>query len=277
MATKYLQVTGGVLAYDDPGGAGMPVIMAPGIGDSRAEYRFLAPELQHRNLRAITLDLRGHGESSVAWPEYTPEAVGADMLALVRHIDAGPAILIGASMAAASAVWAATQAPELVSALVLTGPSLTDPKLSMMQKLMLRAMFAGPWRVHAWDWFYGTLYPARQPEDLPAYRARLRANLSEPGRFAALQRFLWASKAACTAQLDRLRAPVLVIMGDRDPDYRDPAAEAKDVAELLRGQVKLIGNAGHYPHVDAAVDVVNAIVDFTHHGEDPYARTLATQ
>src|SRR5574340_1604387 len=44
MATQFLHVKDGTLAYDDTG-AGPLVICVPGMGDLRGEYRFLAPKL----------------------------------------------------------------------------------------------------------------------------------------------------------------------------------------------------------------------------------------
>ena len=43
---------------------------------------------------------------------------------------------------------------------------------------------------------------------------------------------------------------MLVIMGSRDPDFKDPVAEAKIVAERLHGRVEMIEGAGHYPHAE---------------------------
>ena len=67
MNTEYLTVDAGRLAYDDQG-SGPLVICIPSMGDMRQEYRFLAPLLVEAGYRVVTLDVRGHGESSVKWP-----------------------------------------------------------------------------------------------------------------------------------------------------------------------------------------------------------------
>src|SRR5579863_8507915 len=123
--TCYLDLPGGRLAYD-VAGAGPLVVCAPGMGDLRAEYRALAPQLVAAGYRVATLDVRGHGESSVGWPDYSVGAIGADMLALARALDTRPAILIGTSMAGGAAVWAAAEAPEAVAGLVLIDPFVRD-------------------------------------------------------------------------------------------------------------------------------------------------------
>src|SRR5258706_7539642 len=56
-STRYLEVPGGRLAYDDTG-TGPLVVCLPGLGDLRASYRFLAPRLVAAGDRVVTIDLR---------------------------------------------------------------------------------------------------------------------------------------------------------------------------------------------------------------------------
>lgn len=65
--TRFLDRPGGHIAYDDRG-SGPLVVMVPGLGDLRAEYRFLTAKLVEAGFRAVTMDLRGHGESGTGWP-----------------------------------------------------------------------------------------------------------------------------------------------------------------------------------------------------------------
>lgn len=250
MQTFFLRRPGGIIAYDDTEGPGPLVICVPGPGDLRGEYRFLRPILQRTGYRVVTMDVRGHGECSVRWPDYSPAAVGSDIVALIRHLDAGPAAVIGTSIAAAAAVWAAAETPESVSRLVLVGPFVRDLPLTPVQRLGLAVMLSGPWRTAAWVAYYGYLYPTARPADLKSYQRRLKANLAEPGRFAALRAMLFASKAACTARLPAVSAPTLVVMGTRDADFPDPAAEARWVAAQVRGRTLMVEGAGHYPHAE---------------------------
>ena len=80
MTTRFFEQSKGTIAYDDSQGDGELVLMLPGMGDLRSEYRFLAPALVSAGYRVVTADLRGHGESSVDWPEYTLPAAGQDIL-----------------------------------------------------------------------------------------------------------------------------------------------------------------------------------------------------
>ena len=215
MTTHFLNRPSGSIAYDDAGD-GQLVICAPSMGDVRAEYRFLTPLLVAAGYRVVTMDLRGLGESSTEWDDFSVAGVGSDLVELARQLAAGPAVIVGESMAAGA----------------------------------------------AWQWYYKSLYPTQQPADFEVYTAHLRRNLAEPGRLEALQKMLAASKAASETRLDRVHAPVLVLMGSKDPDFKDPVAEAQFVAERLRGSLHLIEGAGHYPHAEMPAVTVPHVLAF---------------
>ncbi len=261
----FLERPDGRLAYDDVG-HGPLVVMVPGLGDLRAEYRYLAPRLVQAGYRVVALDLRGHGQSSTGWPDYTSAALGSDVVALVRHLGAGPAHLVGTSMGAAAVAWAAAEAKGCVRSLTLIGPFVRDvPPASAfkaaVQRVMMRIGFAGPWAPRAWGLAYASFH-ARKPADFDAYRDALVANLREPGRLDAVRGMILASKSDVEARLAEVQAPTLVIMGEADPDFADPRAEAETVARLLRGRVHMVPGAGHYPHVEAPDDVTPALRRF---------------
>lgn len=265
-ATRFLDRPSGRIAYDDRG-AGPLVVMVPGLGDVRAEYRFLAADLVAAGYRAVTMDLRGHGELSTGWPDYSCTALGQDIVALLEHLDAGPAILIGTSMGAGAVAWAAAEAPERTAGLVLIGPFVRDvPPWSKLrgaiQLLLIKVALAGPWAPRVWGGYYDALYPTRKPADLDDYRSALVRNLGQPGRMAALKGMIYSSKADVAARLGDVRAPTLVVMGTKDPDFANPAGEAAIVAELLKGTVVMIDGAGHYPHAEMPDIASPPIFDF---------------
>lgn len=262
METKLFGRPEGTIAYDDSQGDGELVVTWPGMGALRSEYRYLTPGLVEAGYRVVNADLRGHGESSVGWSEYTLPAVGDDILALIEHLEAGPAHVIGTSFSPGSAVWAAAERPEAVRSLILIGAFVREAQLSVLQKLALALMLNGPWKVSAWVMYYKTLYPTRQPEDFDEYIAQLQANLREPGRFAALKGLGAAPRAASEDRLSQVKAPVLVVMGTKDPDWPDPEAEARFIAGALSAELLLVEGAGHYPQTEMPEQVTPAVLDF---------------
>ncbi|WP_133366032.1 alpha/beta fold hydrolase [Qipengyuania sediminis] len=78
--------------------SGMPVLLAHGGGQTRRAWRKVAARLAGSGFRAISVDLRGHGESPWS-PEgsYDISDFAADLVAAARSLDRRPA-LIGASL-----------------------------------------------------------------------------------------------------------------------------------------------------------------------------------
>ena len=93
--TEFLDRPAGRVAYDDTGGDGPLLVAFPGMGDVRALYRFAVSALAAAGHRVVTMDIRGHGESSTGWDDHGPVAIGGDVLALLRALDGGPAVLVG--------------------------------------------------------------------------------------------------------------------------------------------------------------------------------------
>ncbi|GIU98598.1 MAG: hypothetical protein KatS3mg014_0214 [Actinomycetota bacterium] len=82
-ATRYLERPEGRIAFDVVG-EGPLVVCAPGMGDLRSVYRFLAPELADgRGSGSRRWTCAGHGESDATFTTYDDVAAGADLLALV--------------------------------------------------------------------------------------------------------------------------------------------------------------------------------------------------
>lgn len=262
MQTHYFTRTEGAIAYDDSGGDGELVTLWPGIGDVRAEYRFLAPALVDAGYRVVSADLRGHGESSVNWPEYTVTAAAEDMLGLIDHLDAGPAHLIGTSFSPGAAVIAAADRPDAVRSLTLIGAFVRNAPPNFTVNAFRAVGLRGPWKVAAWAWFYKSLYPTRKPDDFDAYLSALKSSLDGPGRFEALLGLAFCSRDETEKRLDRVSAPTLVIMGTKDPDWPDPVAEARFIAETLNGELLLIEDAGHYPQAEMPEQVTPAVLAF---------------
>ncbi len=248
METLFVKTKNGVIAYDARG-EGRPVICVPGMGDLRSEYRFLAEQLALSGYRVFTMDIRGHGESDVLWPDYSVAGVGSDILAVLQQINSAPATIIGTSMAAGAAVWAAVKAPERVSSLVLIGPAV-HYKPNWQSRILYRALFSRPWGPAMWVMYYAMLYPTHKPADFESYRQRLRANLSERGRMEALVKMMLTSQSAAEESLSKVSVPALILMGSKDPDFKDPKAEAQWVAEQVRGKFIMVEGAGHYPHAE---------------------------
>ncbi len=261
---ELLHRPGGRIAFDVIGD-GPLIVLVPGMGDLRHTYRHVAPGLAALGYRVASTDLRGHGDSDPTFDSYGDQDTAGDIIALIDHLGA-PAVVVGNSMGAGAAVIAAAARPDLVSALVLVGPFVRDPKAGALKILLFRAATLRWWAAAVWRAYLPTLYAGRKPSDFDEYRARVVASLRRPGYAAAFSLTTSTTHAPAEASLDRVRARTLVVMGERDPDFGDPAAEGRWIAERLAGRLVLVPDAGHYPQSQQPDAVLAALAGFLAEG-----------
>jgi pimeloyl-ACP methyl ester carboxylesterase len=269
--TEYLPVGRGKIAYE-VAGSGPLIVLAHGMGDSRAAYRAVVPRLVAAGYRVASVDLRGCGESSVDWPAWSRSDIAGDLLAVIRHLG-GPAVLVGHSASGGAATIAAAQEPSLVTAVVELAPftrkqsvGLGDLKVKRFRQGMLRLLGAGVLgSVPLWRSYLDVAYPGVKPDDWTERIARIESLLREPGRMKAMQGMGRSAPTDAGAQLGNVRCPVLVVMGTLDPDWADPHAEGSAIVGALPsglGRLEMIEGAGHYPHDQYPDQVVSLVLAF---------------
>ncbi|MEV7357418.1 alpha/beta hydrolase [Kitasatospora sp. NPDC091276] len=262
--TQYLDVTGGRLAYDDTRqGDGAPVVLLPGMLDTRAAYRHLRPLLAAAGRRVVTMDLRGFGESSIIWDDYSPAAIATDVLALLDHLGIDRAVLVGNSYTGATVVKAAGDAPERVAGIALIDAFVENPPPGALMRGALRVM--GFLTVHSpafWGLYQRKLaYPGAKPADFDPYVAGLVAAMRTPGRKTATRGHV-SGDSAPVGWTAAVRCPSLVIMGSKDPDFPEPEAVADRQAAALNARKVMIDGSGHYPMADNPQATAGALLPF---------------
>jgi len=257
--TQFLKLKDGTIAYDDTEGNGQPIVCLGLMGDTRQVFRFTRERLAKAGFRVITIDLRGLGESSVNWPEYTIPAMGSDVLALIEHLNLKDVILIGESISAGTAIWAAGEKPQYFAGVVATGPFMRVIKVGSFMKIAKNIAATSP---IFWGPFYKSLYPTRKPADFKEYTKMLAKNLREPGRYKATTAMFEASHAESESHYALLKAPALVVMGSKDPDFKDPLAEAELDAKAIHAKKVIIEGAGHIAPAEFPDEFSAAVVDF---------------
>jgi pimeloyl-ACP methyl ester carboxylesterase len=256
----------GRIAYEQTGPADAPLLVAVhGMGDTAATFRLLTPRLVAAGYRVATMDVRGYGASSSGWPDYATASVGADLLGLIRHLNGdAPATVIAHSIGCSSAVWAAAEAPRAVSALVLIGTFSGEAPIKTWMKAVSRLVGRS---AALWALFVRSSYPTAKPADFGRYLAGLRKSLRRPGRLAPLRAQIEISLSGVQNRYAEVTQPALVIMGTRDADFADPAADAALSAAKLAGpaRVHLVEGAGHYPHAEMPAETAEAILSQLRH------------
>ena len=144
-------------------------------------------------------------------------------------------------MGGGAAIWAAVEAPELVRGMVMINP-FVDGEGNRLLVALLSIMFARPWGPSMWLKYYSSLYPTRKPADFAEYSSALHENIQQHGRLEAVMKMLRASKRASGERMPKVKQPALVLMGSKDPDFKNPEREAKRVADALRGSYAMLAD-----------------------------------
>lgn len=113
------------LAYLDEG-EGEPILLLHGFGSSLS-VNWVNPgwvkTLREARYRVIAFDHRGHGRSSKSYvaADYAPSKMAGDAVALLDHLGIGRAHVLGYSMGARVAAFAALEHADRVATLILGG------------------------------------------------------------------------------------------------------------------------------------------------------------
>ncbi|WP_436770758.1 alpha/beta fold hydrolase [Yinghuangia sp. YIM S09857] len=270
--TDFLDTPDGRLGYDSVGD-GPLVVLAHGMGDNRRVFREMAALLAESGYRAVSVDLRGHGDSGTGWPSYTRTDTAGDLLALIRHLG-GPAVVVGHSFAGGSATIAAALEPTLVSRIVEIAPFTRAQKLDAKAfrtnaryrkgtlLLLGTALFRSP---KVWKRYLDHAYPGTKPAGYAEHVAALDADLRRPGRMAVIAKMGMSAPTDAGAQLGAVTCPALVVEGTLDPDWPDPRREGEAIVAAMpptRGHLHVIDGAGHYPHAQFPAETTAAVLDF---------------
>lgn len=259
-AVQMLRRPGGRIAVEVTGD-GPLVVCVPGMGELRSSYRYTVPALSDAGFRVAAMDLRGHGDSDATFDAYDDVAAGQDALAVIDHLG-GPAIVAGNSMGAGAAVWAAAEQPESIAGLVLLGPFVRNTPTNPVLMAMFKVMMWGPWAPRMWASYLPRLYPGRKPPDFAEHRDAIAASMRRPGHARAFTTTTRTSHAPAAARIAQVRCPALVVMGEKDPDFADPQAEARWIGEHLAAEVTMVPEAGHYPQAEYPEVVNENLVEF---------------
>ncbi len=119
------------LAYTTYGEGPRVMVLVHGLLLSQRMHAALAEALAAQGNRVITLDLLGHGRSDRPpdmW-RYSMSTFGAEVIALLDHLEADEAVVLGTSLGANTALEVASLAPERLRGMVVEMPVLDNALL----------------------------------------------------------------------------------------------------------------------------------------------------
>lgn len=116
-SSAYVRVNGVRLHYLDWGGAGEPLLLVPGMGQSAHVFRELAPALAGA-ARVLALSPRAHGPSETPPDGYAVRDFAEEMAGFLDALGAGRAAVAGHSLSGPGVTHLAVHHPERVSRVV---------------------------------------------------------------------------------------------------------------------------------------------------------------
>ena len=266
------------LAADLWDGHGHPVIFLHGGGQTRRAWDKTAREVAENGMRAITVDLRGHGESAwVASGNYTFSDYAEDVAAIVRQVEkqfhARPSN-VGASLGGLSSLAAELRHGPLLESLVLVDitPRMNPEGVAKIQGFMGEKMEEGFATLEeAADAIAAYLPHRKRPSSLEGLRKNLRRGDDKRYRWhwdPALVRGrnninLGAPElmTELRAALPRLHIPALLVRGMQSELVGEE--EAREFVELAPAASYVdVRGAGHMVAGDRNDVFSQAVLEF---------------
>lgn len=131
---------GEVFVRERPGRPGQPTVLLLHGWTASADLNwFRAYEGVAAEARLLAVDHRGHGRGLRSEERFTLEDAADDAAALLRTLDAGPAIVVGYSMGGPIAMLVAHRHPDVVDGLVLEATAL-EWRASLRERVIFRFM-----------------------------------------------------------------------------------------------------------------------------------------
>lgn len=233
------------------------VLLSNSLGTDLSMWDAQAAVLSLR-FHVVRYDTRGHGGSSAPPGPATIAQLGADVLAVLDHLDIGRAHFVGLSMGGVTGQWLGAHAPERLDKLVLanTASRIGTPDGWRERAAAVRAQGMGEIAAGAPARWFTADFAARQPVLVGSMQKTLRAQ--SPDGYAACCEALM--DADLTTQLSRIVAPTLVIAGACDPVTT--VAHARSLAAGIAG-ARLVGlQASHLSNLEAPDRFTGALNDF---------------
>ena len=110
----------GEMAYFDSGNSGQPLLFLHGTGCDASDWTAVIRELS-QNRRCITLDFRGHGQSTVPTQAFSLADLASDVSRLADHLRLQEVVIIGHSLGGMVAMEVACRSSSVAGLVLLEG------------------------------------------------------------------------------------------------------------------------------------------------------------
>ncbi|HWQ14366.1 MAG TPA: alpha/beta fold hydrolase [Roseiflexaceae bacterium] len=265
----HLAVEGRAIHYATEGG-GPPLLLLP---TPPFDHRLWAPAIPYLSgrFRVVAPDLPGFGGSEAAEQDGAPDQLVRTVAGFVTAARMVPCAVAGAGLGGGAALWLAARYPERVSALVAVGALGLEVWPATAQARLARALRGVPGllsfgvrlapRAHA-RWYLRAAFADEGLID-EALVGQLAGTLRTKAARRALARTLvrlddWRKLGRL---LGAVRAPALLVWGERDALYGLPAAERLRHA-IPGARLTTLPGAGHLLPLERPVELAEVMRRF---------------
>lgn len=255
----FLTKDGARLHWRLDGKPGLPLLV---LGNSLGTDLFMwdkQVEPLCQRFRLLRFDVRGHGASDVIAGDATLDQLGADLLALANEAGAQRFAYCGLSLGALLGQWLGVNAPERVSALVLSNaaPYLPPPEGWTQRMQLAREQGMAALVDMVMPRFFSQGY---RDLDEPFYHSMRTSFVAMRGEgYAACCAAI--RDADFRARLASITAPTLVISGALDAATPHEAFGAQLVAGIPGARLSML-QAGHIANVEQPEAFSRALLEF---------------
>lgn len=249
-------------------GEGRPLVLLHGWCMSSRVWRPQLETLKSR-FRVIAPDLAGHGRSDASPDGFHLPGLGVDLEELFRSLALEDALLVGWSLGAQLALWAAGPLRERLSGLVLVSgtPRFTagedfSPGLDARELRGMRARMRRDPRGTLRDFVSGMFVPGEcgQPHLVETIR-QLLGDIPLPKTEVALQGLELLAETDLRALLQDVDLPTLIMGGDRDAICL-PGASAYMARRIPETSQVIFSGCGHAPFLTRCTEFNDAVTKF---------------
>jgi 3-oxoadipate enol-lactonase len=236
----HVSVNGAQVYVEDtgapPGAPEAPtVLFGHGLLFSGRMFAAQVERLRHR-YRCVTVDWRGQGKSPAGPGEADMDTLAADARALVMHLGVGPVHYVGLSMGGFVGMRLAARHPELIRSLTLldTSAGPEDPEKVSRYRLLAKVygvLGMRPVRGRVEPIMFGPTFLA-DPASAPHRKAWMTELAAARRSGVKTAIYGVTDRQPISAELDRITAPTLVVVGA--DDVATPVAKAEAIAQAIR-------------------------------------------
>lgn len=246
-------------------GAGTPILLLHGFGNTGRAWTPQVVELRRLGHRVIVPDLLGHGASGPVKQVLTAREQAKAIVALLQFLGLESAVLIGLSLGGMIALEVAADYPDAVDKLIVAGTFRTMATLPRQK--MLNAWITAIDQpegcvkrfTSSWTELVGQAF-ANSPAGLAWYQAwHAQAALQAPRdhiHWCEGMKFYDVSQ-----RLDQITAPTLVLAGEADT--MSPLGDAQEISAAIKSaELAVVPGSGHVFNLSCAAEFNRRITEF---------------